>query len=119
MIDLLECKTWEEFKAKRREIEIAWFEKHPEHKSKDVKGGIRNGRQTARNKSWALWNPYKKIIAPESILHHEWIPETAEFRGLALVDTMKHDEGIIDVIQILEGEITLFEDRVLGWGHGK
>ena len=61
-----------------------------------------------RSKHSRRWRKFKTLIAPGSELHHEWIPETAEYRGVALVEADQHRRGIIDVIQILEGEITLF-----------
>lgn len=54
------------------------------------------------------WRKIKAVIAPWSELHHEWIPETADYRGVALVEADQHHHGIIDVIRVLEGEITLF-----------
>ena len=60
-----------------------------------------------------LWRKYKNIIAPESQIHHEWIPGTANYRGVALVEADQHMHGIVDVIEILEGKITLLtEDKV-------
>jgi hypothetical protein len=46
-------------------------------------------------------------------LHHQWIPETADYTGLALVEAKPHKHGIIDVIQILEGAITVFSEKEL------
>lgn len=37
--------------------------------------------------------------------------EEAKYNGIALVDTQEHQHGIINPIQILEGEITLMEDK--------
>ena len=50
---------------------------------------------------------YKNLINSGLVIHHEWIPKTAEYRGVALVGADQHRHGIIDVFQVLEGEITL------------
>ena len=63
-----------------------------------------------RGRHRRYYTPYKQIIAPESQLHHEWIPMTAEYRGVALVEANQHLHGYIDVIQILEGEIMLLTE---------
>ena len=75
------------------------------------KTGLRLKRNAVRSKYRMRYHPYKKIIAPESQLHYEWIPETADYRGIALVEADQHMRGIINVIQILEGEITLFTEK--------
>lgn len=72
--------------------------------------GLRHARSLIRRKHQKKWTPFKQIIAPESQIHHEWIPETANFRGVALVEADQHMHGFIDVIQILEGEITLLTE---------
>ena len=73
--------------------------------------GIPGARNKIRNKHGKKWRPYKQIIAPGSQLHHQWIPETANYSGLALVEADQHTHGFIDVIKILEGEITLFTEK--------
>ena len=72
--------------------------------------GIPHAKNLIRKKHLKKWAPYKKIIAPASQLHHEWIPETADYRGMALVEKDQHLHGFIDVIQVLEGEITLLTE---------
>ena len=57
------------------------------------------------------WRQYKRIIAPGSQLHHQWIPKTSDYTGLALVEVNPHKYGIINVIEILDGEITLFTEK--------
>lgn len=74
------------------------------------KTGLQGERSRIRAKDRVKWRQYKNIIAPESQLHHQWISNTAAYRGVALVETDQHRHGIIDVIQILEGEITLFTE---------
>ena len=72
--------------------------------------GLQGERNKIRKRHADHYRPYKQIIAPESQIHHEWIPETANFRGVALVEKESHQYGIIDVIQILEGGITLLTE---------
>lgn len=72
--------------------------------------GLRYERKLIRSKHGKRYRKYKKIIAPDSVLHHEWYPETANYTGVALVEKYQHQYGIIDVIQILEGKITLLTE---------
>lgn len=80
------------------------------------KTGIPYERKLVRNKHLRWWTPYKQIIAPGSQIHHEWISETADYRGVALVEQDQHLHGFIDVIQILEGEITLLREEEIRRG---
>jgi len=76
--------------------------------------GLRGERSRIRVKHAIQWRPFKTIVAPESQIHHEWIPDTSDYRGVALVEANAHQYGIIDVIQILEGKITLLtEEQVI------
>lgn len=80
--------------------------------------GLRGDRNAIRKRHGHMWRQYKNIIAPLSQLHHEWAPETAEYTGLALVEADQHMYGVIDVIQILDGEITLLtEDEIRKGGE--
>lgn len=72
--------------------------------------GLRNERNRVRSEHQNLYRPFKKMIAPNSQIHHGWIPETANYTGVALVEANQHMHGIIDVIKILEGEIILFTE---------
>lgn len=74
--------------------------------------GIPGEKNTIRCKHRAQYTPYKKIIDPECLtqIHHEWLLGTANYRGVALVETDNHLHGFIDIIQILEGKITLFTE---------
>ena len=72
--------------------------------------GLPHERKLVRLIHGQRYRPYKKIIAPESQIHHEWIPGTAEYTGSALVETDQHAHGFVDVIQVLEGEITLLTE---------
>ena len=113
---------------KNRQSQQDWAERNPEkvkqlYRDQSCKGGkgyehmleyqrtgLRGERSKVRSKHRWKWLPYKQIIAPESQIHHEWIPETANYRGVALVEKDQHMHGIIDVIHILEGEITLLTE---------
>ena len=75
---------------------------------------LRTGLQAERNKIRAKHRRQYQAIkqaTPNSVLHHEWIPGTAKYRGLALVEKVPHQNGIIKPILILEGEITLFTEK--------
>lgn len=76
--------------------------------------GLRAERSGIRAKHRSKWRAYKKIIAPESQIHHAWQPGTAKYDGVALVEKNAHQHGIIDVIEILDGKITILleEDYV-------
>ena len=111
-----------------------WRETHPEEvvasaRERGRKGGkyydkvlkyMRTGlpykRNLVRHSHRRKWNPFKRIIAKDSVLHHEWIPETADYRGVALVEKNQHLHGFIGVIQILEGGITLFTEAEIRGG---
>ena len=73
--------------------------------------GLRGKRNKIRVKHGTEYRPYKKIIAPKSVLHHQWIPGTAKYHGVALVEKDPHQYGIIDVIKILDGKITLLTEE--------
>jgi hypothetical protein len=88
---------------------------------KDNRTGLRGKRNTIRRNHRKGWRDFKMIIAPDSQIHHEWIFETADFRGVALVEANQHRYGSIDVIRILDGEITLFTEKEIRepeWEHG-
>jgi hypothetical protein len=111
-----------------REYDRAWRERNPEtniEKGRKVsrKGGayyknhmkykqtgLSGEREHVRMRHAYYWRPYKNIIAPDSQLHHQWVPGTAKYTGLALVEKDQHMHGVIDVIKILKGEITLFTE---------
>ena len=72
--------------------------------------GLRYKRSYVRNRHGTQYRKYKRFFALGSQIHHEWIPGTAKYTGLALVETDKHRHGYIDVIKILDGKITLFTE---------
>jgi hypothetical protein len=84
-----------------------YYEKHLKYQHT----GLPGERNKIRVKHANKWCQYKKIIAPDSQIHHEWVPETAEYLGVALVEKDQHMHGIIDVIKILDGEITLLTEE--------
>ena len=85
--------------------------KYYEQKLQWLKSAIPNARHTIRVRHGHMYRAFKEIIAPDSELQHEWLPGTAKYRGVALVESKPHQYGIIDVIQILEGKITLFTEK--------
>ena len=79
--------------------------------------GLQGDRNKIRSKHNKKYRKYKNIIAPNSQLHHEWIPDTSEYRGVALVEANQHRHGVVDVIEILDGKITLLtEEQVKAGG---
>jgi hypothetical protein len=75
--------------------------------------GLSGEKHKVRVKHGTLYRPFKKIIAPDSRLHHEWHPGSAGYDGVALVEANQHMHGVIDVIRILEGNITLFTEQAI------
>jgi len=84
-----------------------YYEKH----LKDKRTGLPGEKNRIRGNHGYIYKPYKQIIAPDSQLHHQWRPESASYDGVALVEKDQHMHGFIDVIEILEGEITLFTEE--------
>jgi hypothetical protein len=72
--------------------------------------GIQGRKNKVRKHHSDIWRKYKNIIAPGSQIHHEWIPGTANYRGVALVEADQHIHGVIKVIEVLGGEITLLRE---------
>jgi CTP synthase (UTP-ammonia lyase) len=84
--------------------------KYYEYKKNYNATGLQGDRNRIRNKHRHQYQRFKHIIAPTSQIHHEWIPNTADFRGAALVETDQHQYGVVNPIVILEGEITLLTE---------
>jgi hypothetical protein len=99
----------EKVKAKNREMDRKGG-KYYERKLEYDRRGLRKLRRRVRQKHAKQWRKYKDIIAPDSQIHHEWIDNTAEYRGIALVEATPHQYGVIDVIIILDGKITLLTE---------
>ena len=72
--------------------------------------GLQRERGKIRRRHAGYYRDIKQAT-PNSQIHHEWIPGTAKYRGVALVETEAHRNGIIKVIKVLEGEITLFAEK--------
>ena len=125
-------RLWREKNVERDRVSSRnWSLQHPAevrktHQNQSRKGGrfyvkkqlydhigLQGERNKIRSRDWRMWHTYKQIIAPDSQLHHEWVPRTAEYNGLALVEKDQHQHGSIDVIEILDGEITVFTEQEL------
>ena len=113
-VRLYALRNPEKVKAKNREKGRKGGKYYEKAKEYD-RTGLRRERNLVRGKHGQRYRPYKKIMAPESQIHHEWLPETANYRGVALVEKDAHMYGFVDVIQILEGKITLLtEEEIRG-----
>ena len=100
----------EKHKELNRELDRKGGKYYEVHKRIYNSTGLQRLRNLIRRKHASRYQLFKKIIAPGSQIHHEWTPGTADYRGTALVETNQHQYGFIDVIRILEGEITLFSE---------
>lgn len=87
--------------------------KYYERRRKYESTGLQGERHRIRTRHAKKWRQYKRIVALDSQIHHAWQQGTAKYTGVALVETDQHRHGIIDVIQILDGEITVFSEREL------
>ena len=113
-VRLYALRNPEKVKAKNREKGRKGGKYYEKAKEYD-RTGLRRERNLVRGKHGQRYRPYKKIMAPKSQIHHEWLPETANYRGVALVEKDAHMYGFVDVIQILEGKITLLtEEEIRG-----
>lgn len=72
--------------------------------------GIPGERHKIRKNHARMYHIIKQAT-PNSVFHHEWMPGTAKYRGLALVEKEAHQHGIIKVIKVLEGKITLLTEK--------
>jgi hypothetical protein len=119
-------KKWSETHPEESRASVMkWREEHPEvvrasNQERGRKGGknyekaleywrtgIAGEKKRIRTKHQIHYRQYKNIIAPGSQIHHEWIPGTADYRGVALVEADQHMHGIVDVIEVLDGKITI------------
>ena len=73
--------------------------------------GLPGERNRIRVRDGHRYRRLKRFFAQQSQIHHQWIPGTAEYTGIALVEKDQHMHGIIDVIYILDGEITLLTEE--------
>jgi hypothetical protein len=122
-------KYREEHRAEEKARKKKYREEHPEqvianHQEEYRKGGrhydkylaykqtgVQGDKNKIRIKHGRQYRPYKQIIAPESQIHHEWLPDSAKYKGVALVEKDAHMHGIVDVIEILDGEITVLTEE--------
>ena len=119
--------------AYNRELALStiWWEEHP--KRRDVYArernrpggkyykevlrkngvGLRKKRANRRCRDGGKYRPFKNRIDPlgASQLHHCWLRNSAECRGVALVEKNQHMHGFINVIEIFEGKIMLFTEE--------
>jgi phosphosulfolactate synthase (CoM biosynthesis protein A) len=105
----------EQVKADNRELNRKggkYYDKHQEYQHT----GLQGARNRIRSNHRIQYKPYKDIIAPDSQIHHEWVPDSTEYRGIALVETDAHMHGFVDVIEILDGEITLLTEEQIKMG---
>ena len=72
--------------------------------------GLQGKRNIIRNMHRRLYHVTKEAT-PNSVFHHEWIPGTTKYRGVALVEKEAHQKRIIKVIKVLEGKITIFTEK--------
>jgi hypothetical protein len=84
-----------------------YYEKYQKYKTTGI-SGKKNRVRSAHGKQYLK---YKNIIAPGSQIHHEWIPGTAKYTGVALVEADQHMYGFIKVIEVLDGKITRFTEK--------
>jgi len=129
---LAQSREWKDtHREERKDYAEAYYENHLEDaivssRESSRKGGKHYDRHLEyqhtgipgeKNKIRGLHNrrygAYKKIIAPESQIHHTWLDNgTAEYSCVALVEATQHRHGLIDVIEILEeGGITLLAEE--------
>lgn len=97
----------EEVKARNREIcrkGGKYYDKMLKYKQTD----LQRKKNKIRKNHNLEFREIKDTLAEEVELHHEWIGDTAEYRGVGFVEKVAHQHGYIDVILLLDGEITLF-----------
>lgn len=109
------CRKWraanpDKVKAQHQEQSCKGGKRYKKKRAYQM-SGIPHEKSLVRKKHEHRWAKYKHIIAPDSQIHHEWIPDTADYRGVALVEKDTHMHGYIDVIQILDGKITLLTEK--------
>lgn len=124
-----ERKRYWENREKVLDSRREWRDEYPEESSKGSRNqsrkggkyyahaqvyestGLRAERRRIRGGHARKWRQFKNLIAPESQVHHEWIPDTSNYNGVALVEKNQHMHGYIDVIKVLEGKITLLSEK--------
>lgn len=114
-------KVWR--KANPEKVKAAHAEinrkggKYYEYAREYITTGLQHERYLVRKMANYQYRAIKQATK-NSAFHHEWIPGTAKYRGLALVEAEAHRYGIIKVIKILEGKITLFTEKEIAEQEG-
>ena len=85
--------------------------KYYDHKLEYNRTGLQHLRQLVRGLHNRIYAKYKHIIAPLSQIHHEWVPGTAKYAAVALVEAKPHQYGLIKPLIVLEGKITLMTEK--------
>ena len=76
-----ETNTCERAWAKRNPGKIKTYDRETSHKGGKYyekhklahKEGLPGEKERVRGKHQRMWTPFKRIIAPESQLHHQWV----------------------------------------------
>ena len=120
------CKKWHEVNLEKAKASSKVYNQEVRCKGGKGYGHMleyqRTGLQGERNKiRYMHWRKHRTIreATPNSVLHHEWLPGTANYRGVALVEKEAHRHGIIKVIKVLEGKITLFTEKKIAKKGGE
>jgi len=112
---IAQAKAWNKANPeKREEIRKQRDRKggrHYERHLKYMRTGLQGERNIIRATHGKYWRRYKNIIAPDSQIHHQWRLNSAGYDGVALVEADQHMHGIIKVIRILDGKITLLTEE--------
>lgn len=118
------AKKWvREHREEHAEYNRKYRQEHREEKIKYQKkywgakadpDSIPHKRQLIRARDNRRYNPIRQFWSHlKTDIHHEWIPDTADYMFIALVERSKHQYGIIDPICILEGEVAVNLDADL------
>jgi len=83
-----------------------WIEDNGTKCRSRLSGDVLIARQKIRHAHYVKWRGGADLD-----IHHEWIGDTAGYKGVALVERAAHKRGNINVVILLEGVITEFERR--------
>jgi hypothetical protein len=82
-----------------------WKKQNP-RKSVKNQTEIQAERDKIRARDGRKWRSLKQQYFQELDVHHSWVEDTSNYLGAALVEKEAHRKGLINVVQILEGQIT-------------
>ena len=68
-------------------------------------------KHNIRNHHQRKYKPLRRMF-PGAVIHHQWIGKSSLYDGVALVDGKLHHSNIIEIIRLLEGEITKFKHNL-------